>query len=333
MAFDFNFKDDEARNQTHQRHNHIDSGSESAFIGSWGSSSSSSFLTTSFGSELDSNDADLEDDEAGEEDHFIAQLTRQMADYMLEEDENPLPKLQKRNLQEIHNQNHEPKRSYADTVKKSMAGFQSEKSNPVDKQTESPIQVRITQSISGQTQGLSNCLPFGGRTRLYQVENQPRVGGGQSGGSGGGWGRKGKMAESTQQLKPHQMLNNNRGLMNVGKANYSGAVVHGSSGMRAIFLGGSGSRSMTGGTGVFLPRSATDATDQSRKKPGCSSVLVPTRVLQALEQHFNNMESLSPSKTVAQAHPVPQVKMDGKQAQESVSVDHQKSKLPQEWIY
>lgn len=309
MAFDF--KENEAlipRNQSHQRH-HMDSGSESAFIGSWGSSSSSSFLTTSFGSELDSNDADL--DEGGEEDQFIAQLTRQMADYMLEEnddsggDENPPSKpsgVQKRNFQEpTYNQNHEqPRRSYADTVKKSMVGYQSDQSFTVDKQTEPPSQ-------------------------MYQVENQPRVGGQ----SGGGWGRRGKMSESTQQMKPHQM-HNNRGLMNGGKA-YSG--VHGSSGMRAIFLGGSGSRSVTSGTGVFLPRSATDATDQSRKKPGCSTALVPTRVLQALEQHFNNMESLSSSNTLAQTHPASQVKKDGKQVQESVSVDHQKSKLPQEWIY
>lgn len=309
MAFDF--KENEAlipRTQTHQRH-HMDSSSESAFIGSWGSSSSSSFLTTSFGSELDSNDADLDD--GGEEDQFIAQLTRQMADYMLEENddsgghENPPPKpsgAQKCNLQEAnYNQNHEQtRRSYADTVKKSLAGFQSDQSFTVNKQTEPPIQ-------------------------LYQVENQPRVGGQ----SGGGWGRRGKLNESTQQMKAHQM-HSNRGLMNQngGKA-YSG--VHGSSGMRAIFLGGSGSRSVTSGTGVFLPRSATDATDQSRKKPGCSTALVPTRVLQALEQHFNNMESLSPSNTLAQTH---SVKKDGKQAQESaVSVDHPKSKLPQEWIY
>lgn len=59
----------------------MDSGSESAFIGSWSSSSSSSFLNTSFESEVDSNDADLESDE------FIAQLTRQMADYMLEDND------------------------------------------------------------------------------------------------------------------------------------------------------------------------------------------------------------------------------------------------------
>lgn len=95
---DIDFKDNETLipvNQNHTRH--TDSGSDSAFIGSWGSSSSSSFLTPSFGSELDSTDADP-DDGGDDDDDFIAQLSRQMADYMLEEkddnrsEENPSSK-------------------------------------------------------------------------------------------------------------------------------------------------------------------------------------------------------------------------------------------------
>ncbi|XP_071700687.1 uncharacterized protein [Rutidosis leptorrhynchoides] len=273
--------------------------SDSAFIGSWSSSSSSSFLTTSFGSELDdSNDSDPNNDE---DDEFIAQLTRQLADYMLEDNEVPSfkhsgfqnPKFQKPN--QIHKQT---RRSYADTVKKSIVGFQSEQTFTGDKQPQPPIQ-------------------------LYQLENQPRV-------ESGGWGRKDKMTESTQYVK-YQLPN--RGVNNGGKKGYGSSNVVGS-GMRAIFLRGSGTRNVTSGTGVFLPRSATDATDHSRKKSGCSTVLVPTRVLEALEQHFNNMESLSPSNTLPQApHINHQVK--GKtQSHESVSaVDHQDSKLPQEWIY
>lgn len=88
---------------------------------------------------------------------------------------------------------------------------------------------------------------------MYQVENQPRVSGTSR--------LKGKMNES---LSQHQIMkgsnnNNNRGVR--------GGGVHGS-GMRAIFLNGSGTRNVTGGTGVFLPRSPTDATDHSRKKLG-----------------------------------------------------------------
>nr|XP_043618890.1 uncharacterized protein LOC122590782 isoform X2 [Erigeron canadensis] len=305
-----------------QNRNRIDSGSESAFFGSWSSTSSSSFLTTSFGSELDSNETDRNegDEEEKEEiedddnDEFIALLTRQMADYMLEEAE------EEDNggviIQEaIENQKHQKqtRRSYADTVKKSIIGFQSEQSNTGDKQLPPPIQ-------------------------MYKVEDQPRLTGIQS---GGGLGRKGKMSESTQPQQQHvrhhhRHVRGNKDYVNGGKGGFCngglGSVAVGS-GMRAIFLGGSGSRNVTGGTGVFLPRSATDATDHSRKKTGCSTVLVPTRVLQALEQHFNNMESVSQSIKIPQPHNNHKVKKDKKQTCESVSVDHQEPKLPQEWIY
>ncbi|CAH1432491.1 unnamed protein product [Lactuca virosa] len=321
---DIDFKDNETLipvNQNHSRH--TDSGSDSAFIGSWGSSSSSSFLTPSFGSELDSTDADP-DDGGDDDDDFIAQLSRQMADYMLEEkddnrsEENPSSKdsgFQKQNIQEpTYNPNQEKtRRSYADTVKKSIVGFQSEQSLTNDKQIQPPIQ-------------------------LYQVEHQPRVGG-----QSGAWGRRGKMSELTQHMTPHRpevQMHGNKGVrgnkefINGGKG-YHG--VHGSStvagsGMRAIFLGGSGSQNVMNGTGVFLPRSTTDATVQGRKKTGCSTVLVPTRVLQALEQHFNNMESLSSSKK-SHIHPNRQDKNDRKHAKELSSMEQQKSKLPQEWTY
>ncbi|KAF5802563.1 hypothetical protein HanRHA438_Chr06g0269991 [Helianthus annuus] len=279
----------------------IDSGSESAFIGSWSSSSSSSFLTTSFGSELDSNDADLDD--TGDGDEFIAELTRRMADYMFEENDD-VTSLKKREFQEpVENKNHEQtRRSYADTVKKSLAGAQSEQNFTGNE----PLQL--------QSQSQPQLQP---PIQLYQVENQPRV---------GGRGRKGKMSESTQHVKAHrhEQMYSNR--------SYRGSkeFVNGGSGMRAIFLGGSGSRNVMSGTGVFLPRSSTDATDHSRKKSGCSTVLVPTRVLQALEQHFNNIESLSPFNLAPQTHHVNKEKT---QTQEAVAVDHQDPKLPQDWIY
>ncbi|KAL8027173.1 hypothetical protein ABFX02_14G077900 [Erythranthe guttata] len=58
------------------------------------------------------------------------------------------------------------------------------------------------------------------------------------------------------------------------------------SGMQAVFLGGSGSVSGSSGTGVFLPRDSTEP----KKKSGCSMVLMPTRVLQAMELHYNRFK-------------------------------------------
>ncbi|XP_038899698.1 uncharacterized protein LOC120086955 isoform X2 [Benincasa hispida] len=53
----------------------------------------------------------------------------------------------------------------------------------------------------------------------------------------------------------------------------------GGHGMQAIFLD---SGRQLGGTGVFLPRGTGGTSYQPNKKPACSMVLVPARVVQAL---------------------------------------------------
>ncbi|XP_042512439.1 uncharacterized protein LOC122087392 isoform X2 [Macadamia integrifolia] len=62
------------------------------------------------------------------------------------------------------------------------------------------------------------------------------------------------------------------------------------SGMRAVFLGGPDSRRESSGTGVFLPR-RIGSPAELRKKPACSTVLVPARVVQALNLNFDEMGS------------------------------------------
>ncbi|XP_050366269.1 uncharacterized protein LOC126784803 [Argentina anserina] len=56
--------------------------------------------------------------------------------------------------------------------------------------------------------------------------------------------------------------------------------VSGGHGMQAVFLDSS-SRKSSGGTGVFLPQTA-DTNFHSKKKPACAPVLLPDRVIQAL---------------------------------------------------
>ncbi|CAI9287998.1 unnamed protein product [Lactuca saligna] len=238
--------------------------SESAFTGSWGSSSS--FLNTSFGSEQDSSETDNDDG-----DEFVAELTRKMADYMLQEDDDD--------------------NSYDKYT--SPEGYVSQK--PVS-EVKHPNQNRVT-------------------------EDSKR-------------GRKGKMTESTQQLKSSSSKGSR-----MRPVCYGPMTSPTGSGMRAIFLNGPGSKNGSNGTGVFLPRSATDATANRRKKPGCSTVLVPTRVLHALEQHFNNMKSRSPTNNM---HHIRydnsnfNGQRDGMQHKlqvSSTSTDHLERKLPQEWTY
>ncbi|WOL14970.1 hypothetical protein Cni_G23751 [Canna indica] len=57
-------------------------------------------------------------------------------------------------------------------------------------------------------------------------------------------------------------------------------------GMRAVFLHGAGVRKESAGTGVFLPRTAGNKLEP-RKKTGCSTVLVPDRVVQALNLNLD----------------------------------------------
>ncbi|KFK27425.1 hypothetical protein AALP_AA8G381000 [Arabis alpina] len=58
------------------------------------------------------------------------------------------------------------------------------------------------------------------------------------------------------------------------------------SGVKAVFVDGSGSKTGSGGTGVFLPRSTVV---ESRKKSGCSTVIIPARVVEALKVHFDKL--------------------------------------------
>jgi hypothetical protein len=64
----------------------------------------------------------------------------------------------------------------------------------------------------------------------------------------------------------------------------------GGSGMRAVFLGSGGSGRESSGTGVFLPRCAGNGPELKRK-PVCSTVLLPSRIVQVLNLNVDNMSS------------------------------------------
>ncbi|KAK7294591.1 hypothetical protein RJT34_17480 [Clitoria ternatea] len=120
------------------------------------------------------------------------------------------------------------------------------------------------------------------------------------------------------------------------------------SGMRAVFLGNPSGRRECAGTGVFLPR-RIDSPAESRKKPACSTVLVPTRVAQALNlnlddmmggqpQHLqqqhrfgaSNMDSAAVSRLRSNNNYVLSQQKRNLKAQPTVNHD---IKLPQEWTY
>ncbi|KAL2644221.1 hypothetical protein R1flu_011808 [Riccia fluitans] len=69
-----------------------------------------------------------------------------------------------------------------------------------------------------------------------------------------------------------------------------GHGVNGGSGMRAVFLGSPGSGRESTGTGVFLPR-CIGGTSDYRRKPACSTVLLPSRIVQVLNLNVEDMRS------------------------------------------
>ncbi|KAH9321430.1 hypothetical protein KI387_016069, partial [Taxus chinensis] len=69
------------------------------------------------------------------------------------------------------------------------------------------------------------------------------------------------------------------------------SVQGGGSGMKAIFPESNGLGRESGGTGVFLPRRAGNVFDSNKKKSGCSTVLLPYRVVQELNLTIQNMNS------------------------------------------
>ncbi|GMH10197.1 hypothetical protein Nepgr_012038 [Nepenthes gracilis] len=103
-------------------------------------------------------------------------------------------------------------------------------------------------------------------------------------------------------------------------------------GMRAVFLGTPASKRESAGTGVFLPR----PTD-SRKKPACSTVLLPAKVVLAL----NNINALSrhrnPSRAPDGAVRIRANSGNGLESQRRnlrpQSASSNGTLLPQEWAY
>ncbi|KAF7120328.1 hypothetical protein RHSIM_Rhsim13G0075900 [Rhododendron simsii] len=287
----------------------------------FGSSGSSSFsgLSSVFGSELSSTETESEEEEEGD-DEFIAELTRKMADYMLEEDDG----------------------------------------KALDTPTEHHSEKLQSTLGSGPTSVPKLNFPafsddHSRAVHVYNLENQPSV---KHGGGTLSWAGRVKGADLTQQVeqkhkKQHYVQNRGKRSAEAGGGGFGSPAAGGwptlqqsrqlhkqkqqvrsGSGMSAVFLGGSGSRSTAGscGTGVFLPRAISNPPEV-RKKSECSTVLIPTRVLQALQLHFEDMNTRSQSKGCASFASHPSQHDVAKPQGTNPTVDHNEMDLPQEWTY
>ncbi|MED6120956.1 hypothetical protein PIB30_025582 [Stylosanthes scabra] len=127
-----------------------------------------------------------------------------------------------------------------------------------------------------------------------------------------------------------KLQNEKKGVVGVGtRVTGEGAASRGAS---------SSSSSSPSGTGVFLPR---PTTTHSRK--GCSNILIPARVVQALQLHFEQMAVTSGPKAAAGFPPLHDVLVSNRDGMYSLqNRQSRKSQpnmqqgdmiLPQEWTY
>ncbi|XP_047970578.1 uncharacterized protein LOC125213860 [Salvia hispanica] len=243
--------------------------------------SSSSGFTTPFGSELGSTESDGGAD-------FAAELSRQMAEFMLHEEEE------------------EAKEN------KPVCKYGFNMNRPV--------------------------LHHANRTPCSKFNNQLGVGDY----IGVSRGRRVKGAELTQQMRTRK-VGQKQGRCRDGELRSgSGREMQNGSGMRAIFLGQPGSRNGSSGTGVFLPQLANNPVEK-KKKSGLSTVLIPTRVLEALELHFTRLsDSATPSSTVQFFHHASPKDYTGSKREGNIHTEFEMETknmvdemqiLPQEWTY
>ncbi|GLU11520.1 hypothetical protein SLE2022_282590 [Rubroshorea leprosula] len=115
---------------------------------------------------------------------------------------------------------------------------------------------------------------------------------------------------------------------------------HGSLDTRGVSLNTSGSKTGSGGTGVFFPR-RTGTSSATRRKQGSPTVLIPARVVQALKLHFEKMgvpPRLNTEFPLQQqdAHVGGSNSISSQQKRHlrtGPAINHQDLGLPQEWSY
>ncbi|GJW74952.1 hypothetical protein Tco_0134322 [Tanacetum coccineum] len=285
-----------------------------AFTGTLGSSSSSSsFLAMSLESELDSSELDNEDNE------FIDELTRQMADYMLQEDANdnnndknlpPEGLVPQIRISEVNNPNKNQHGRVGKSSKQRRRGKKTEFQHPIISYRPLPSSGSGMRAIFLNRSG-SNNESNGTGVFLPRSADDPTT---QSRNKLGNQERILVLGESKAPFPFKEAMN--------------------------ITIKIQRERS---GSDASAKRNNKEDEDDRRKEEAafnicssCSTALVPTRVLEALEQHFNNLESLSPSNNLHRIQPTNLGQRNGlrqKFQPRSASTDQVEKKLPKEWSY
>ncbi|KAJ6408996.1 hypothetical protein OIU84_008650 [Salix udensis] len=316
---------------------------------------SASLASSDFGSSLSSpieSELGSTESESDQDDDYIAELTRQMAHHMLRDDDrektwsfagwpqstawselgsgqeeetvmvDKFEKFKIKEEEEIH--------KYTDNERFSRTSL---KTYPAPSSVREP-------EISPADQFQSKQALIENQIRLYKLKKSEQIVKQQESLYGAKRSTCYKLNEPKLQVKQFQSKGRARGGQFTGHQQQHRT----GSEMRAVFLGDTGPISGSGGgTGVFLPRGSGN-TSGSQKKPGCSTVLIPARVVQALKLHFDKMGVAAGSNGAI--FPVQQDASSGEvryglQLQQMKSQSpsmpaincHQGTGLPQEWPY
>ncbi|XP_010454798.1 PREDICTED: uncharacterized protein LOC104736494 [Camelina sativa] len=277
--------------------------------------------TSSLSDEPDSPKAQNEDD-----DEYITELTRQMTNYMLQDDEK-----------------HQKSRGGGGSGSPQStlwSPFASGYSSPIGPSREpSPPLTPTVETIMTKVDTKPVTIPFQSKQAL--IDDQIRS-------IQANFHKIKKEKEKEKKRNEDVLRNKARNYQNQLQQQQQQRP---KSGVKAVFVNGLGSRTGSGGTGVFLPRTHGNVVE-SRKKSGCSTVIIPARVVEALKVHFDKMGVPSTfSSDIPPFHDALLVSMKNKNNKSSSSsrpvqsgspyvVDmpaesHQEPQadLPQEWTY
>ncbi|CAN8253285.1 unnamed protein product [Cochlearia groenlandica] len=182
----------------------------------------------------------------GEDDDYVAELTRQMTNYMLQDDE-----------------------KHQKSCGGGSGSPQSTLWSPFDSGYSSPIGPSREPSppLTPATTTVETKLPFKSKQAL--IDNQIR-----------------SVQANFLKIKKEKEKQGNDDVLGYKARSYYQQRPR--SGVKAVFVDGSGLKAGSGGTGVFLPRGHSTVVE-SRKKPGCSTVIIPARVVEALKVHFDKL--------------------------------------------
>ncbi|KAF8082968.1 hypothetical protein N665_0798s0006 [Sinapis alba] len=221
------------------------------FFSSFSEHSNSTFFTPTTSSLRSDSDPDSPKPQNEDEDEYVAELTRQMSNYMLQDDEK-------------HQNSSGGGGGSASPQSTLRSPFASGYSSPVGPSREpSPP---LTPATVVETKPVM--IPFQSKQAL--IDEQIR-----------------SIQANFQKIKKEKDKQRNDDALRHKARSYHN-LQRPKSAVKAVFVDGSGSRTGSGGTGVFLPRSHGTAVE-SRKKSGCSTVIIPARVVEALKAHFDKL--------------------------------------------